>query len=57
MPVMSRETTRAPADDRAIHAHEGLAHKQRQSLGSTRVLLALLLCLTTWTVALWSRFG
>jgi diacylglycerol kinase len=34
-----------------------VAHKRRQSLGSTRVLLALLLCLTTWTMALWSRFG
>ncbi len=142
---MNRETTRTPADDRAAHAHEGLAHKQRQGLsrlihaagfslaglreglkepafrlevivgipmiavsfwlgqhwvevlllagsvvlvmivellntaiesaldrvglqwhaltkrakdlGSAAVLLALLLCLTTWTMALWSRFG
>ena len=31
--------------------------KRAKDLGSAAVVLALLLCLTTWVMALWSRFG
>ena len=31
--------------------------KRAKDLGSAAVLLALLLCLATWAMALWSRFG
>ena len=31
--------------------------KRAKDLGSAAVFLALLLCLATWAMALWSRFG
>jgi diacylglycerol kinase (ATP) len=31
--------------------------KRAKDLGSAAVFLALLLCLATWAMALWARFG